>query len=118
VAALTREQTPYLLENHQSFNRGLVYSADGKILLAGLIVATDENTTVLDGETNRPSETIKEEELKIWRAVFSPDGKLMASVENDPNRQSVIVIRNASDLKVIGQLMGESIVHLAFFTEQ
>ncbi|HEX3184027.1 MAG TPA: hypothetical protein VHQ94_04485 [Pyrinomonadaceae bacterium] len=114
VAALTREQTPYLLENHQSFNRGLVYSADGKILLAGLIVATDENTTVLDGETNRPSETIKEEELKIWRAVFSPDGKLMASVENDPNRQSVIVIRNASDLKVIGQLMGESIVHLAF----
>lgn len=38
----------------------------------------------------------------------------MASIETDPNRQHVIVIRNATDLKVIGQLVGESIVHLAF----
>ncbi len=110
VSALTREQTPFRFTKEGSL-RGLVYSGDGKVLVA----PSDENTTFFDAETNKPIEMPEEQKLKIFSAAFSPDNKLMASTELDRNSRGVIVIRSLPDLKPVGESMdGSGVLYLAF----
>jgi len=106
---LTREQTPFRLKE-KSLTRNLVYSADGKILVA----QADDNTTLIDAETNKPIEKATDENVKSRPVAFSPDGRLIASAELDRQNHEVIVIRRASDQKTIGEPIQVQSVTLAF----
>jgi WD40 repeat protein/energy-coupling factor transporter ATP-binding protein EcfA2 len=110
VATLTREQTPFRLSKAENREGDLVYSANGKILVA----RAQWDTTLIDADTNRPIDAPNFSKPNLVSVAFSPDGKLMATSEL-ASRDGFVVIRNASDQKPIGkQINGKTIVHLAF----
>jgi WD40 repeat protein/energy-coupling factor transporter ATP-binding protein EcfA2 len=115
VATLIHEQTPFqLTKNEIEFEDSQVaYSPDGRTLV---VVSGDRSATLLNAETNKPSDTLGEQNVEILSFAFSPDGRLMATAESDPADQSIVRILDASNKRLIGEPLKqeEAVSNLAF----
>jgi WD40 repeat protein len=70
----------YMKAPYSAGPRGIVFSPDGKTLA----VNTPSQTVFWDTETGRRKFALGGHIAQVWNVAFSPDGKQIASVGNDP----------------------------------